>query len=75
VRLGNDEIQVVRQGVTITAKVAMVNNRLVLSGPVSLGLAIPKLSILPCAATVAVRPGRLDVACEVHEIPPALVAG
>ena len=75
VRLGNGEVQVVRQGVSIAAKVAMVNNRLVLSGPLSLGVAIPKLPILPCAATVTVRPGRLDVACEVHEIPPALVAG
>jgi hypothetical protein len=73
VRLGNGELQVVRGGVSVTATVAVVDNRLVVSGPASLGVAIPKLPILPCAVTATVRPGRLDVSCEVHEIPPALV--
>lgn len=72
-RLGNGQLQVVRAGVAIPAKVAVVDNRLVVSGPASLGVAIPKLPILPCAVTASVQPGRLDVSCEVHEIPPALV--
>ena len=73
VHLGNGEVQVVRGGVPVTAKVAMVDNQLVISGPASLVTAIPKLPMLPCAATATVQPGHIDVSCEVHEIPPALV--
>ena len=73
VHLGNGTLQVDVHGATVTARIAIVNNRLVISGPVSLGVAIPKLPMLPCAVTATVQPGRLDVSCEVHDIPPALL--
>ena len=74
VHFGSGQLQVDVHGVPVTAKVDIVNNRLVISGPVSLGVAIPKLPVLPCAVSAPIQPGRLDVACEVREIPPALLA-
>jgi len=73
VHLGDGTVQVDVHGATVTARIAVVNNRLVISGPVSIGVTIPKLPMLPCAVTATVHPGRLDVSCEVHDIPPALL--
>jgi hypothetical protein len=58
-------------GVTVTARVAIVNNRLVASGlPVS--IPVPSLPVLPCAATVTIVPGHLRASCIFQQVPPAL---
>jgi hypothetical protein len=58
----------------VTARVTVVNNQLRLEarGLPSV-IPIPKLPVLPCAASVTVIPGHLIIACTFHEIPSVLL--
>jgi hypothetical protein len=75
-QLGDNSAQVTVNGVRLQVAVSVKDNKLLLqaAGIGALSVSIPKLSILPCAASATVRPGRIDVSCEIHEIPPALLS-
>jgi hypothetical protein len=75
VQFGNGTVEVVAAGLHVRATASIQNNKLVLAaaGIGALAVTIPKLSVLPCAASATVRPGRVDVSCEIHEIPQALL--
>lgn len=60
-------------GVTVTARVSVVNNRLeVHAAGLPVSVAIPALPVLPCQANIAIVPGRLIASCTFTQIPPAL---
>lgn len=72
--LGDGTLQLRMGGSTVTARVSIVNNQLRLQGPALPSvIPIPKLPVLPCAASVTVVPGRLIMACTFHEVPSALL--
>ena len=59
-------------GVKVTARVSIVNNRLLVS---AIGLPgsipVPAIPVLPCSADVKIVPGHLIASCTFHQIPPA----
>jgi hypothetical protein len=61
-------------GVTVPSQLALVNNQLQIRVAGQLvTVPIPKLPVLPCAATVAVVPGHLLVSCTFHQAPSAFL--
>ncbi len=59
-------------GVTVTARVSISNNRLVVASIVApLSIPVPSLPVLPCSADVRIAAGRLIATCIFHQIPPA----
>ena len=74
VKLTAGGVQLTVAGLTISARVSLVANRLhfdVAQIPVS--LPIPTLPLLPCAANAVASPGRLEISCTFHQIPAALL--
>jgi hypothetical protein len=61
-------------GVTVPSQLALVNNQLQIRVAGELvTVPIPRLPVLPCAATVAVIPGHLLVSCTFHQVPSAFL--
>jgi hypothetical protein len=74
VTLGNGIVQVTIQGVIVTARVSIANNQLSIeTAGAPLSVPIPKLPVLPCAASATVSAGHLHLSCAIHDIPAALV--
>jgi hypothetical protein len=76
VKLGDGVVTLTVAGVTLTARVAVVNNQLVVQAPgFPAAITIPKLPVLPCSANAVVTPKRVRLSCTFHQIPAALLNG
>jgi LmeA-like phospholipid-binding len=72
--LGDGTVQLTAGGTTVTAQVTVVDNQLHFSGRgLPAVIPIPKLPVLPCAASITIIPGHLVVTCTFHEVPTALL--
>lgn len=62
-------------GSSVTATPAVTGNRLLLrtANLPTLALAIPRTTLIPCAATVVVSGDRLRISCSINQVPPALL--
>ncbi|HSS10193.1 MAG TPA: hypothetical protein VLL25_09920 [Acidimicrobiales bacterium] len=74
VTLGDGVVQVRVGQAMVDAHVTVAANQLHVTGAgLATTIPIPKLSVLPCVATVAAIPGHLVASCTFHEVPAALV--
>ena len=74
VTFGDGVVELTEAGATVTVRVAVVNNQLVLEDHVvPVPIPVPRMSVLPCAANVVIKPGHLVISCTFHEIPTAFV--
>jgi hypothetical protein len=71
---GAISLAVAGQDIPVTPRVN-ANGRLTLTGALSrpFALAIPASDYIPCVSNVAVLAGKLQLSCEIHEVPPALL--
>jgi hypothetical protein len=75
VKLGAGNAQVTVAGVTLQAKASLAGGMLKLTANVgpTLSIPIPTLPVLPCATSVDIQPGQLQIRCVTTVIPPALL--
>jgi hypothetical protein len=74
VTFGDGVARVTTAGVTVTAHVSIVNNRLrIVAAGIPVSVPIPALPVLPCLADVRIVPGHLIATCTFPQVPPALL--
>jgi hypothetical protein len=75
VKMSGGEIVVTVAGVEVAVTPRVVGRRLTLSGSLgrSFALAIPSSGYVPCVTDVVVKEGKMELSCQLNDVPPALL--